>query len=259
MNHTSRPKTDSSAGYDTGSSVGVSARTPASPASAYAELAGIVLNEQPLGAVMRRIAELAVRTVPGADEVSVTLIQQGRARTVAFSGRLAVALDERQYENGFGPCMDAAATASTIAVEDTANEDVYPDFARQAHRHGIRHTLSVGMPSLQETTGALNIYGAGRGGPFDQGARDIAVQFAGYAAIAMLNAALFAGALEEVAQMKQAMASRAGIEQAKGILMAQQHCSADEAFTILRKLSEHSNRKLRDIAEALVERTVRGG
>ena len=224
--------------------------------SAYAELAKIVLNRQPLGAVLRRIAELAAKIVPGANDVSVTLIERNRARSVAFTGPLATALDERQYEDGFGPCMDAAVTGQLIQIEDTAEDEIYPEFCRQARRHGIRHTLSIGMPTQQDTTGALNIYGAGTAGPFDQAARDIAATFAGYAAIALLNAALYAGALDEVSQMHRAMASRASIEQAKGILMRDQRCTADEAFAILREKSSRTNRKLRDIAQSIIDEAI---
>ena len=46
------------------------------------------------------------------------------------------------------------------------------------------------------------------------------------------------------------------IEQAKGIIMGQQRCSAEEAFTLLAKLSQDSNRKLREVAEALVSRAA---
>jgi AmiR/NasT family two-component response regulator len=66
-----------------------------------------------------------------------------------------------------------------------------------------------------------------------------------------------AAAHAEVEQMKQAMASRAGIEQAKGILMSQRHCGPDEAFAILVKLSSQTNRKLRDVAAAVVEHVLR--
>jgi AmiR/NasT family two-component response regulator len=52
--------------------------------------------------------------------------------------------------------------------------------------------------------------------------------------------------------MQAAMESRAVIEQAKGIIMGERHCSPDEAFKILTKLSQDTNRKLRDIATALV-------
>jgi GAF domain-containing protein len=224
--------------------------------AAYAELSKIVLNEQPLGVVLRRIAELAAEIVPGADDVSVTLIERDRARSVAFTGALAVALDERQYELGFGPCMAAAATGQLVQIENTAADGTYPEFSRLAHRRGIRQILSVGMPTQQSTTGALNVYGAGTGGPFDQVARDITTAFAGYAAIALLNAALYAGAIDEVAQMHQALASRAGIEQAKGILMRDRRCTADEAFNILREMSARSNRKLRDVARTIIDDVI---
>jgi GAF domain-containing protein len=223
---------------------------------AYAELAKIVLNQQPLGAVLRGIAELAAEIIPGADDVSVTLIERSRARSVAFTGPLAIALDERQYEDGFGPCMDAAVTGQLIQIDDTARSTLYPEFSRQAHRHGIRHTLSIGIPTQQETTGALNIYSAGSSGPFDQTARDIAGTFASYAAVALLNAALYAGTLDEVSQMHRALASRASIEQAKGILMRDRRCTADEAFAMLREKSSRTNRKLRDIAQSIIDENI---
>jgi AmiR/NasT family two-component response regulator len=52
--------------------------------------------------------------------------------------------------------------------------------------------------------------------------------------------------------MRAAMESRAVIEQAKGIIMGQRRCTADEAFALLSKLSQDCNRKLREVAEALV-------
>jgi hypothetical protein len=54
-----------------------------------------------------------------------------------------------------------------------------------------------------------------------------------------------------------AMRSRAVIEQAKGILMARLGCDADAAFNELKTLSQHSNRKLRDLAAEIVAETAR--
>lgn len=227
--------------------------TQQSATEAYAELAKIVVSGDPLGVVLRRVADLASQTITGALDVSVTLIRRGRPATVAFSGDgdLAVYLDERQYERGYGPCMDAAASAAVITIDDTGHDPTYPDFAAIARGRSISHTLSVGLPTAQETSGALNLYGRS-GGPFDERAREQAATFAGYASIALLNAALYAGAVEEVAQMREALATRAGIEQAKGIIMLQRRCSADEAFAVLRNLSSTSNRKLRDVAREIV-------
>jgi hypothetical protein len=50
-----------------------------------------------------------------------------------------------------------------------------------------------------------------------------------------------------------AMRSRAVIEQAKGILMSQRRWDAAEAFNLLAAASQRSNRKLRDIAQAIVD------
>ena len=219
----------------------------------YAVLAGIVLNEQSLGQVLHQVAELARTAVPGADEVSVTLIKRGRPTSVAFTGDLAVVLDERQYADGFGPCVDAARTSRVITIEDTARCLRYPEFAALARRKGVLRSLSVNLPTRQGINAALNIYGTGTAGPFDQTALDIAVAFAGYAAIALLNAALYAAAVTETDQLRQAMISRAGIEQAKGILMRDRRCTADEAFVVLREISAVTNRKLRDIAQSVID------
>jgi hypothetical protein len=64
---------------------------------------------------------------------------------------------------------------------------------------------------------------------------------------------------EELAGLRLALESRAVIEQAKGVLMATAGCSADEAFELLRRQSQHENRKLRDIAAEVVAAQRRAG
>ncbi|MFE0470748.1 ANTAR domain-containing protein [Streptomyces sp. NPDC058947] len=56
---------------------------------------------------------------------------------------------------------------------------------------------------------------------------------------------------EEVDQLRQAIASRPVIDQARGILMATHGCSSDQAWHILRETSQLSNTKLRDVAAAV--------
>jgi hypothetical protein len=56
----------------------------------------------------------------------------------------------------------------------------------------------------------------------------------------------------EATQLREAMRTRPTIEQAKGILMADRKCSADEAFTLLRRLSNETNVRLADVAAAVV-------
>lgn len=224
------------------------------PLWAFAELGKVVLGDEPLGAVLERIAELAVQVIPGAEEGSVTLMENSKPRTIAFTGSRAGMLDERQYETGWGPCLDAAVTGQSISVDTTdPPASPYPQFAAAALRVGVVRSLSVGLPLAERVVGAVNLYSWS--GELDASALPIAEKFAGYAAIAVSNAALYSSAAERADNMVAAMQSRAVIEQAKGIIMATRHCTPDEAFAYLVKASQQRNRKLRDVAMAIVSST----
>jgi AmiR/NasT family two-component response regulator len=73
---------------------------------------------------------------------------------------------------------------------------------------------------------------------------------------ALVWAARYRAAVLEAEQLREAMRSRAVIEQAKGVLMARRRCSPDEAFDVLREVSQTSNTKLREVARALVDEAV---
>jgi len=107
-----------------------SGEMPRDPRAAFAELSKIMLGGQQLSETLARVAELAKQTIPGAAEVSVTLLHDTEVASVVFTGSLAAQLDERQYEAGFGPCVDAALSGTTIAIENTEASPTYPDFAR---------------------------------------------------------------------------------------------------------------------------------
>src|SRR5215217_1851149 len=124
------------------------------PLAAFAELSKIMLGDGSLNETLGRIAALARETVPDTDEVSVTLVDHDKAKTVVFTGQLAMHLDERQYENGRGPCLDAALTGETVVVDVFADDSLYPDFAYSARRAGVTHTVSVGLPVPQRVVGA---------------------------------------------------------------------------------------------------------
>ncbi len=58
---------------------------------------------------------------------------------------------------------------------------------------------------------------------------------------------------QEVVQLREALDTRPVIDQAKGLLIGRHGCSADEAFQMLSAASQRENRKLRDVAEAMVQ------
>ena len=109
------------------------------------------LGESDLQAVLGRVAELARRTLPGVVAASVTLVESDRAFTAAFAGQLALDLDETQYQEGFGPCLEVAQSAGTVTVPDMAAETRWRAFARQALAAGVTppcrwHCLSGSRP-----------------------------------------------------------------------------------------------------------------
>ncbi|HEY0536568.1 MAG TPA: GAF and ANTAR domain-containing protein [Actinoplanes sp.] len=224
---------------------------PLDPTEAFARLGRLKLDESDLNGVLETVADLAKRTIPGAAEVSVTLVRSQKAQTAAFTGDLALRLDESQYETGRGPCLDASAAASTISVPDMTGERRWPHWTASARENGVGSSVSIGLPIQDTVTGALNIY-ATEPNAFDSDAVVAARTFASYAAVALANAHLYDTTATLAQQLQAAMESRAVIEQAKGIIMSDRRCTADEAFAILTKLSQDTNRKVRDVASALV-------
>jgi GAF domain-containing protein len=222
------------------------------PTHAFAELGRIKLSETDLDGVLHQVATLAKRTIAGVNEASVTLVRGKNAHTAAFTGELAWNMDERQYDEGGGPCLQAADTAATVSVPDLTHERRWPKYIPAALNAGVRSSLSVGLPVHENVTGALNLY-ATETDAFDEDAIVLAQTFSGYAAVALANAHLYDATATLAQQMQAAMEHRAMIEQAKGIVMAQLRCSPDEAFARLSKLSQDTNRKLRDVAATVVQ------
>ncbi|MBK5305390.1 MAG: GAF and ANTAR domain-containing protein [Frankiaceae bacterium] len=220
--------------------------------AAFDELALLVLSDQTMDGLLHRIAELAQGVVEGASEVSVTLVAMDKATTVASTGPLALALDERQYECDAGPCLDAAQTGDVAHIPDMRQEARWPPFTTAAVEQGALSSLSTPIPMQQYARAALNMYGS-TPDAFGPEAVALAGSFASYAGVALANMHLYESTKTLAEQLQSAMESRAVIEQAKGVLMGQRRCTADEAFDILVKLSQQSNRKLRDVAQALVD------
>ena len=223
---------------------------------AFAELGRIRLADIDIDNLLEKIAQLAKRCIPGASEVSVTLLHGNIPQTAAFTGELALALDEKQYERGYGPCLDAADTTTSLLVPDTGSEERWPGWAAVAARAGVHSSLSVGLPVHEHVTGALNIY-ATTPKAFDDDAITIAQTFAGFAAVGLANFHLYETQATLAGHMQKAMENRAVIEQAKGIIMGERRCTPDQAFAVLTKLSQDGNRKLREVASDLVENAYR--
>jgi GAF domain-containing protein len=216
----------------------------------HAELAGVVVVGRELPEVLTEIVQISRRAIPGAEAASITLIRAERPYTAAFDGQLAMDADELQYQRGYGPCLDAGRSDEVLLVTDMRIEPRWPDYARHAARLGVLSSLSVPLPFQGATIGALNNY-AVASNAFGEADVRLGEEVAAFVAIAVANAEASARATDDALNMRRALASRAVIEQAKGILMERYKVTSDQAFTLLTHASQRSNVKLRDLAEEL--------
>ncbi|MFI8947864.1 GAF and ANTAR domain-containing protein [Streptomyces sp. NPDC053750] len=219
-------------------------------------LEGAMARSQGLDTLLRDLTDRAVVQVPGAAACSVTVRRADRLMTLAGSEGLPSGLDLRQYENGSGPCVDAAETGRTQYAADLAAETRWAAYTRYALGTGVRCVLALPLSVEGETGAALNLYGPEPGSL--AASHDAARTFAERAADAVNEALRVERQQASAADVRTALLSRSVIDQAVGILMARERIDAHRALERLRRASQHTNVKLRDLCDELVARASGG-
>jgi GAF domain-containing protein len=225
--------------------------------AAMTELASLLVDEDDLPGMLDRVSRLAASSIPDCDSAGVTLLAGDEPITAAASDQRTLAVDQAQYKVGDGPCLQAFRDKEVqrVVVEESFAQ--YPDFALAAHQMGIRSFLAAPLLVRDEGIGALNLYSSQPHG-FTHLDEAVVVLFAAQAAVAVANSRLYQSARALSGQLTAAMASRAVIEQAKGVIMAMRNVDEDTAFDLLRRTSQAENRKLRQVATDVVAAAASG-
>jgi GAF domain-containing protein len=221
------------------------------------DLSRVVLADRALGEVLEEITEIATRGIPGSESTSITLVRGDKAYTAAYHGQMSLAADELQYEEGYGPCLDAGRGGVVLRIDDMHIEQRWPDYVARTASIGVRSSLSLPLPYQGGVIGALNNYSSKPAAFASPESLAAGTDVAEAIAVAVANAEAHHQLGEQARNMRIAMESRAVIEQAKGVLMAQQGVDEEQAFEMLRAASQRGNRKLRDIARGIVASTQR--
>jgi GAF domain-containing protein len=222
-------------------------------------LARILLPNHDLTEVLSTVTELACQTIPGCEGASISLTLDrlpGGMATFAPTDEWTSVLDDRQNAANEGPCLQSARTGTVVQVADFRTETRWPRFLPSAVELGLNSSLSLPLMVASERIGGLNLYSRqadGYSGDSVAAGQRLALQ----AAVVVANAQAYERTLRLVDQLQAALASRAEIEQAKGILMAESHIDADRAFDVLRRASQRNNVKLRVIARQIVANASR--
>ena len=148
-----------------------------------------------------------------------------------------------QNEIGQGPCLDAVAQTDQIRISDITAEERWPLFHGRAAAIGAFSTICTPLAAGTAIYGSLSLVAKTAGALGDESA-SLAAVFAAHATIAL------AGAVS-LRRLSTALDTRDVIGQAKGILMERYRITPDAAFALLARVSQDTNIKLRDVADAL--------
>jgi GAF domain-containing protein len=189
--------------------------------------------------------------------VSVSVLIDGRPETWASTSETARSLDNAQYAAGRGPLLSAVRTGTSVEANLLGQPEGWPEIQESAAKRQIRMLRCLPLVDQEQVLGALNLYASALT-PLDPAEDQLATLLAWHAAFAVSQANM-GGAFQRIDdELRSALLARERIAEAKGILMARGGLSSDDAFRILRQASQRSNRKLREVAQELIDSHTSG-
>jgi transcriptional regulator with GAF, ATPase, and Fis domain len=205
-----------------------------------------------LDTLARRIVDLLDVTACGL----VLADHHDTLNLVAASNEQARLLELFQLQNAEGPCLECYRAGEPVICADlTGAEHRWPLFAPRAHDAGFAAVHALPMRLGDTVLGAINLFNA-EPGPLEPDAVALGQAMADVATIGIVHERTIRHYEIVTEQLQTALNSRILIEQAKGVLAERLHISVNDAFHALRAHARASNRKLRDVAAAVVEGTV---
>jgi GAF domain-containing protein len=181
---------------------------------------------------------------------------EDRLRFVTASNETIVEIERVQELAQQGACVDAYRSGVVNASNDLDAESRWPQLVPDALRLGLRSVVAIPMQFSDETIGALNIYDS-RPRTWDDEDQSAAQLLAHIAVGYVANASQLEQSERVREQLQRALESRIVIEQAKGMIAADQGIGVDEAFKRLRQYARSHNANLHTAADAVVNLGLR--
>ncbi|MFC0625572.1 GAF and ANTAR domain-containing protein [Kribbella deserti] len=219
---------------------------PAQPLAArtFAELAMELHGAPSVTETVEAALDFAVQAVRCAHS-GLMLAEGARLCTGAVTDPAVEAIYRWERAAGDGPALTALREQITIGVRDTRAETRWVGWSNVVTALGIGSVLHTPLAIGAETVGVLSLY-AGRIDAF--GNDDLAI-----AHILARHASIAVAAARHQESMVQAVDARKLIGQAMGVLMMKFDVDEQRAFAILKRYSQHHNRKLREVAQEVVD------
>jgi hypothetical protein len=228
-------------------------------AEAIVALAGTPDDVPSIDLQLKTIVQRAADGVAAADYASVTALRDGLYTTVAASSELAEAVDQAQYADQDGPCLQSLVANAPVTVSDVTKTMTWPGFRQTARAMGLHASVSIPLfAGSGAAIAALNLYG-----------RDTA-------AMAPLIAAVWAiydpdrplpadhddlqpldpGGEELLVGFAEAMTVRGTIQLALGVIMGHGYITAGDAYLQLRLQAADTGVSLLTAATTVITKAV---
>lgn len=212
----------------------------------------LVTTQRTLPTQLEAVVALAKRAIATCDAAGVTLVIVGKPTTPAATDRIVFEVDLVQYGTGQGPCLDAIAQSNVVRVDLIGKETRYSRFAPGAMDSGIISIVSFPLLAAGRTVGALNLYSS-RAEAFDDATEEAMAPLVSYASDVLATSPLYANSLDLVDGLVEAVDDRAVIDQASGLLMAENQLTSGDAFSVLRDRALVQHVSLREAADSVLE------
>jgi len=192
-----------------------------------------------------KVVLVATEMIQGCDLAGISVVHPGGIDTPAGSDEALRRIDELQFTLKQGPCFDALRTHETVHSRDLATDERWPTWGPLVAKEiGVVCIVSYRLFTSADTLGAMNLYSR------SHEAFDSDDVYNGQALAAHVAVALAAS--QNAEHLELAISNRTVIGRAEGILMERFNIPPDQAFAVLRRVSQHRNVKLNRVAEELV-------
>lgn len=211
----------------------------------------IVFTNSTLDQILRLVAQQGL-DLSGETHAVVVALPHKKGALTGIAGRGAVDIGQLRQVPEPSPSTDAIMEGALQVVRSLILETRWPGFTNTALYCGVQSLLCYPLKEGERIVGSLSFYSSNEGA-FGRPVTAVAQEFSDLAAVLLANARSYESASALAVQLNEALLSRAVIDQAKGILMATEGLSADEAFDKIKSLSQHTNIKVRELAQCIVE------
>jgi ANTAR domain len=206
---------------------------------------------------LNKLAEMAVRQVPGCAAAHATLWRDGELAVMAATHPDPAELVDFEIKAGQGPLTVAVREGRPVSCPDAVAEDRWAGWAEEALRRGLRSSVHL-VRQFPPMTLVLALF-AVRPGVLDADGVPMAEMVAGFGSTVFANTLAYGEAQRTATQLKDSVAARAVTDQAKGILMHALGCDADQALKHLRRESQRRHLKVTEVAARIIESHAAGG